>query len=253
MKKIGFIFTILILSYTSLLQASKIQVIGSGEIITKPDQVQFSIMIQSKCYATVQEASESSDKVANNLFQELNKIFPKKDERNQISTQGGFTQRFEAPQYQNRPRECENTFQKVTSISVMTTEIDRFENLFNQVQNVVYQNQAPKTENMISKAITFVTMSEPTAMVSFQTNQQLETQALDKALKNAMEKAKQLVGDKAASSLKIVEIAESLPAPAPAPMRSMMRGMAMEMSASSAPISFENNRIEKSLSVIFEF
>lgn len=232
--------------------ASKIQVIGTGEAIARPDQVSFSINIQSKCYPSVKEAAGSADKVTNELFTQLNKIFPKKDNNNQISTQGGYTQRFEPPRFNNKPVECKNTFQKMNSINILTSEVKNFEALFSQVQNLVYQSYGTD-DDVLSKATTFVTMSEPTASLSFEQRRQTESLALQAALKNAVEKAKQLAGNENAATLKIVEIAESLPTNPPfRPM--MMRAAAMEMGgAPAAPISFENSVTEKSLSVTFEY
>lgn len=233
--------------------ASKIQVIGSGEAIAQPDEVSFSITIQSKCYASIKEATASADRVTSDLFSQLNKIFPKKDVHNQITTRGGYTQRFDPPRFNNKPIECQNTFQKTNNISILTSETKNFQVLFNQVQELVYQSYGAN-DNVLSKATTFVTMSEPTASLSFEQKHQTEAVALQEALKNAIEKAKQLAGHENAAALKIVEIAESLPVNPPPFQPMMMRAAAMELgSPASAPISFENSVTEKSLSVIFEY
>lgn len=242
-------FFIMGLLLTSQVYAAKIQVMGSGEAIAQPDQVSFSMTIQSKCYPSIKEAAASADRVTNELFSQLNKIFPNRDHHNQITTQGGYTQRFDPPRFNNKSVECKNTFQKTNSITLLTSEVKNFEALFNQVQDLVYQSYGAN-DDVLSKAITFVTMNEPMASLSFEQKRQTESLALQDALKNAIEKAKQLAGNEHAAMLKIVEIAESLPSNPPfRPM--MMRAAAME--ASAAPISFENSITEKILSVTFEY
>lgn len=254
MKLILNISFMVLIFFIEPLYASRVQVIGNGQAFSKPNQIEFTITIQAKCYSTIDEASQSADKLTRHLFDELNKLFPKKDQYNQILTQGGYTLRSEYPRYRDKPNECQNTFQKISTIRVLTNDLGNFETLFNSVQKMVYQDVPPPDENMISRAIVYSTISEPIATLSFDARQKLEFTALDSALKNAIDKATQLVGKSGAASLKIVEMNESLPTPPPPFGPMMMRAAAVESNTGPmAPISFDNEIIQKNLSVIFEY
>lgn len=244
---------IMILScYCSLALAGKIQVIGTGETTSKPDYVELTLSIQAQCYPTVSEASNAADQKAAELYQKLNVLFPQKDNDNYITTQGGYTQLFYGITARNGTETaCQNTFQKTTQISINTTKVDGFSELFNKVQDIAYQETSIPTQAVQTK-ITFVTLDQPLPKLSFSKTRQLEITALQNAMQNAKEKANQLTQNEGDTNLKLVEMYEVMPGQAMPMMRSD-RMMAFASAAASAPVAFENSIIEKQIMATFEY
>lgn len=236
--------------YSPIILAASIQVMGEGEVLAEPDQVSFSVVVQAVCYSTAEEASASADKTASEIFSKLQSIFPKRNNRDQIVSEGGYTQRTYPVRYGEKANACQQTFQKTTTITVTSADVAAFEKRFNDVQAVVYGNEGGDPGQPLSHASTFVTMNQPTAFLSFDKNKAQETLALVQALQNATEKAKTLVGS-SGSNLKVAQISENPPVSGPM-MRPMMRAAAAEMSM-GAPVAFGNSTVIKNLSVTFEF
>lgn len=228
--------------------AAKIQVIGTGEALSEPDHVTLSLNIEAQCYPTVAEANEAVDAIAEDLLPKLNALFTKKDNLNQISTHGGYTQSYYPPTQRDTPSPCQDTFQKITRINIQSTELNNFEKIFNQIQKLVYTSYPSKNERMPSKPNFFVTMSQPAPSLSFKKTKILETEALQAALENAREKANSLVGKK----LTLIEITEGIAQAQPMPML-RMASADFSVSGSSAPIAFEQNRLEKQITATFEY
>ena len=240
------------LFYAPWLFAAKVQVVGTGEAISEPDQVSFSVNIQARCYPTLLEASNAADKLAEALFNQLNTLFPQKDKINQIATHGGYTQPYYPPTHRDTPSPCQNTFQKTTQIVITSTRLSDFEKQFNEVQNLVYNTYSAANDGNVSEASAFVTLSQPTPALSFDKSLQLEMSALDAALENAKEKAEKLVANESAANLKLIEMHETLPQTQPIPML-RMESARFASSDSSAPIAFEQSRLEKQIEAIFEY
>tara|TARA_R110002110_G_scaffold415839_1_gene657379 strand:- start:9498 stop:10262 length:765 start_codon:yes stop_codon:yes gene_type:complete len=243
---------ILTLLNVTALQAGTIQVLGSSEVSHAPDSVSFTINIHAQCYDSIDGARQAADQKSSELFKDLNKLFPIKDKNNQISTHGGYTQPFHGGY---RPRNavaaCENTFQKNTQITVKTSNLNNFEDLFNQTQDLAYRQSQPTSK--VTDPITFVTMNQPNPQLSAEKYQRLEKQAIAMALQNAEDKAQYLIKGKNIPALKMIAVNESLPNnPGPIPMRNAMKSMAM-MESTNAPIQFQDNIVRKQLSVIFEY
>lgn len=242
--------TLTLIAQTSL--AANIQVVGQGEASHAPDSVSFTVNIESKCYATPQEASESADGVAEKLVNRLEGLFPKKDKHNVISTHGGYTQAYMHYSSGSHQRPCHNTFQKTIQITVKSDELAKFERLFNQVQDMVY-SETPPTGQVQSK-ITYTTMGQPRPQLSFEKYQALEKQAARQALQNAEAKAQFVLGDRNTNDLQLIEVRETLPSyPTPAPMAHRAEAASLSASPSRAPVQFDNITVRKSLSAEFAY
>jgi len=235
----------------NILQAGTIQILGNSEVSDSPDAVSFTITVHSQCYPSINEAREANDQISTELFSSLNQLFPQKDKNNQISTHGGYTKPYNISY---RPRDsdnpCKDTFQKITHLTVKTSHLDNFENLFNQVQDLAYQKSQPQKK--ISSAVSFTTMNQPNPQLSTEKYQALEKQAIALALENAKEKAEYLIKDQNIPALKMISINESFPNFSPTPMPHMAKSM-MIAESSHAPIQFQDSVISKQLSVVFEY
>lgn len=232
--------------------AANIQVVGQGEAAHAPDSVSFTVNVESKCYATPQEASESADGVAEKLVNRLERLFPKKDKYNIISTHGGYTQAYMHYSSGTHQRPCHNTFQKTIQITVQSDELAKFEQLFNQVQDMVYSETPPTGQ--VQNKITYTTMGQPRPQLSFEKYQSLEKQAARQALQNAEEKAQFVLGDRNTNQLQLITVQETLPSyPTPMPMAHKAEAASLSASSSHAPVQFDNITVRKSLSAEFAY
>lgn len=234
-------------------QAGNIQVIGTGEVSQQPDALAFTINVEAKCYATPKEASQAADAVSEKLFKALQKLFPKKDDNNAITTHGGYTEAYMHYAVRNNPKPCHNTFQKTVQLTVNSTEMANFEAVFNQVQDLVYSQTQPPGQ--ITDSITFTTMNQPIPQLSFKKYQALEKQASRQALQDAEQKAQYILADRNAVDLRLIAVQESLPnMPGPMAMRhSPEAAMMMDAKAIQAPVQFKQITVRKQLSAEFSY
>lgn len=234
--------------------AGQITLVGHGEVFSPPDRVSFQVSISAQCYPTAKEASQAADQLASELFTALTQLFPKKENTQEVTTQGGYTQPFYATQV-GQNTYCQNTFQKDTQIMIKTDQIDKFESLFNQVQDLVYAKYSVNQINPVTKARAFTQMSQPYASLSTEKQQDLEKEALKKALHNAQEKAKEILADLNITQFSPAEISEiGIQTPIPMMKRMPMReGMSLMAASVEAPVSFGDSTLSKELTVIFEY
>lgn len=243
----------LLMFSSSALFAAKVQVLGLGETTHEPDVIQFSLNIQAKCYPTLAKASEAADTLANDLFKQLGTLFSTQNHYNQIITHGGYTQPYYGSRHRNRENLCHNTYQKNTQIKVITTKVAQFENLFNQVQTLVYNKYPQLQDNVMSQASAYVTISQPFTQISLEKRKQLEMQALEDALVNAKAKAQKLTENEGHNGLRLIELYETPSMMQPQPQYSAMHQESFKAADASAPISFEQSVVRKQISVVFEY
>lgn len=254
MKKLFYVmlYTLSLNLYLPAVFAAKIQVTGLGEITHEPDVVQVSLNVQAKCYPSLAKAAEAADTLAADLFKKITGMFPTNDRYNQVITHGGYTQPYYPVRTRNTPSVCDNTYQKNVQIKIITTQLKDFERLFNQIQKLVYQEYPQMNEGNIAEPALIVTLTEPTTQLSFERQKQLEMQALEDALVHAKEKAAQLTAQENSTQLKLVELFETAPNTMPFPRAVAASGLSFR-AESSAPISFEQNLVQKQVTAIFEY
>lgn len=230
-------------------------IIGQGELRSAPDYVELSILVDSKCYNTVAEARKVNDDASRKIVDFLNTKITKKDAYNSVVTTGGFTSAYQT-YYQNKYF-CENTFQKQNTIIFRTQEVDKFEALFEEIQNTVYKEVDRYAPSIIQSSISFAVMSSPMPGISNEQRTELEKQAIGLAFKDAKAKLTALFGNTKVLNLKLVSASDSSvmqPVPMPYYQKARMASAPMaEMGGSQAPVQFDQQEISKTVTFKFTF
>lgn len=231
-------------------------IVGQGQVRSSPDFVELSITVDSKCYPSIADARKVNDEAARKIVDFLNGKIKKKDAYNTVVTSGGYTSAYQT-YYQNKYF-CEDTFQKQNVITFRTQDLEHFESLFNEIQNMAYKELAHSAPNVIESAISYVSMGNPTPGISNEQRTKLEKQAVDLSYKDAKEKLNALFGEYKVLNLKLTNASE-LPPDQPIPMRqqrmapmAMMAGAARAQ-AERAPVQFDEQEINKTMYFIFSF
>ena len=245
----------LLLSYFNISFAAEAILIGEGQVISSPDYVEMSIIVDSKCYPTPGDARKVNDEASRKIVDFLNTKIKKKDAYNIVVSTGGFTLPYQT-YYQERYL-CQNTFQKQNVIVFKTQDLKEFEGLFNEIQNVVYKQFDRTPPSVIESSISFVTMSDPTPGISIPLRSKLEQKALTLAYEDAKEKLFSLLGKNTIQNLKLVRASEISPEE-PKPIfqargAPMMMGARMEKNVEQAPVQFDEQNISKTIYFEFKF
>ncbi len=236
--------------------AAQATITGQGEVLSYPDYVELSIVVDSKCYASPSDARKINDESARKIVDFLNGKVKNKDEYNTVISNGGYTSPYQT-YYENKYL-CQNTFQKQNTITFRTQDLENFEALFNEIQSFVYKELSRSAPRFIDSAISYATMSNPVPGVSRALNAKLEQQALGIAFADANAKLTALFGDHKVQNLKLTEASEIAPTEQPIYRQKfgtaramMMDGGAME--SAPAPVQFDKQEVSKTIYFKFTF
>lgn len=253
-KKCTFFAILLSCSQSSF--GAEAVLVGEGEVLGAPNTVTLTISVDSKCYSTPSDAREKNDQATRKIVDFLNTKIKKKDAYNAVVVNGGYTSNYQT--YFRNEIYCSDTFQKQTGILFKTQELENFEELFNEIQNVVYKEFERNAPSVIQQTISYVSMSNPQPSISSERQSQLEQQAMGLAFTDAKNKLKSLFGANI-QNLKMVRASEIPPdSPVPiythksSPMAMMAGGMAPQ-EASAAPVQFDDLRVHKTIYFNFTF
>jgi uncharacterized protein YggE len=252
-KQAAFTF---LLTATPLCFAAEATIVGQGETKSLPDYVELTITIESKCYPTPDAAKKVNDTSARKIVDFLNTKIKKKDAYNNVIASGGYTSAYQNF-YQDKYY-CLNTFQKQSSVTFRTQDLENFESLFNEIQTVALKEFARSSGSFIQQPITFVSMSDASPGLSTELRGKLEQQAMNKAFTDAKAKLDALFGQQLhqVKVTHVSEIAPNEPRPmfenASAPMMMSAR-MGKGMDQAAAPVQFDEQRFNKTLYFKFVF
>ena len=244
----------LLISWIPLSFGADALITGEGQVRSTPDFVELSIVIESKCYPTPGDARKFNDEAARKIVDFLNTKVKKKDIYNSVVSSGGYTLPYQT-YYQDKVL-CQNTFQKQNTIVFRTQDMKDFESLFNEIQNMVYDQFARSAPAVIEASLSFVTMSDPLPSISNELRSELEQKAIALAFIDAKSKLSALFGSKI-QNVKMIHASELPPEPNPvyqreaAPM--MMAGAHMAKKTENAPVQFEEQEIFKTIYFTFTF
>ena len=238
--------------------AAEALIVGKSEVKAEPDQVQLVIHIASECYPSPKAATEAADKATKEIF-DFVKHTIKKSAETEITSHGGYTQPFS--KYINEGRGskqvCVNTFQKRTSITILSDDIEHFQEQFNAIQVFAYKKFSKGSANKLD-ALTYVNMSQPQAILSFTKHMELIEQASNVALTNAKQKLIKMLMPKKAQNLRIIYISETPPQLGPVVTTqhsdyAPRAKSAMLAEAATVPIQFAKQKISQTIYVKFSF
>lgn len=158
-------------------------ILGSATVEADPDCVSLQISINSECHRTPSEASRATDAAVKNIYGFLKGLI--KENRDQASTNGGFTQTFE--RYVDGKYYCRGTYQKAAKIIVNIRDVPDFIQYFDQIQEKVFAESAKQTSD-VNSAGTTVTISAPNPELFDEHEHALSKVARNRAVNNALSK-----------------------------------------------------------------
>ncbi|MBS0290148.1 MAG: SIMPL domain-containing protein [Proteobacteria bacterium] len=245
---------VFLLSWPSFVMSAQALLMGQGQALSAPDYVEISIVVDSKCYATPDDARKINDKAAKEIVDFLNSKIKQKNEYNTVISTGGYTQPYQT--YYQDKYWCQNTFQKQNNIVFRTQDLKNFDALFNEIQNVIYKQFTQNPPTVIESSLSYVTMSEPSGNLSLERRAQLEQKAMALAFIDAKAKLLSLFGKDEIENLKLIDASE-VPPEEPVPFyRKRNAPMALSASmekAQAVPIQFEDQNISKIIYFKFTF
>jgi uncharacterized protein YggE len=247
--------TALLISWVPIGFSAEAILTGQGQVLSAPDYVELTILVDSKCYGSVDEARKINDTATRKIVDFLNDKLEKKDTYNAVTSYGGYTLPYQT--YYQDKYFCQDTFQKQNTIVFRTQNIKQFEGLFEEIQNMVYKQFPRNAPAVVESAISYVTMSNPTPGISTALRTALEQKAIALALHDATAKLSALMGTNKIQNLKISHVSE-LPPDEIKPFFREMAPMAMasgrmEKSGNSAPVQFDEQNINKIIYFKFTF
>jgi len=247
----------LVFSWAPLGYCAQALISGQGQVLSSPDYVELSILVDSKCYSTPDDARQVNDEASRKIVDFLNAKIKKKDNYNIVISTGGYTLPYET-YYQDKFL-CQNTYQKQNTIIFRTQELEHFETLFNDIQNMIYKQFKRTAPTIIDSSVSFVIMSNPTPSITDALRTQLEQKAIALAFNDASQKLSALFGNQKMQNVKMIDASEFSPdeptpfyAQSAAPM-ALMRAGGMNKQAERAPVQFEEQTIKKTIYFRFTF
>ncbi len=255
MKQLSWAIPLSMMMASSAL-AGEALISGQGQVLSDPDFVTLSINVSSVCYNSPEEARTANDNAARKIVDYLNTTLDSKDFYNRVVATGGYTSGYQS--YRNNQVYCKNTYQKNHRITYRTQKVEGFEATFDAIQKKVFAEFESTPKNYIEKQVTSVSMSNPNPGVSHIRRHQLESKALNLALKDAKGKLLAMFEPGQIKNLEIEEISELRP-DSPTPFRQYSgapKAMAMRASADEAapaPIQFDEQWVRKVMYFRFSF
>lgn len=229
--------------------------VGEGEVLSSPDYVTLSIIVDSKCYPTPAEARKVNDDAARKIVDFLNTKIKNKDAYNTVVSNGGYTSAYQT--YYKDKMLCQNTFQKQITIIFKTQDLKEFESLFNEIQTMVYKQFSSNAPAVVDAAISYVSMSDPLPGITTEFRSKLEQKALALAFADAKAKLYSLFDKNGIQNLKMTYATEISPDEAKPLLQSRaavpMAMMATNKMEKRAPVQFEEQTINKTIFFKFTF
>lgn len=234
---------------------------GTGRVESRPDYVQLMVTVKSECHPTPSEARGAADSEAARIFDFLKSNINENNDFDGVFSNGGYTQPFS--KYVRKGNQshqvCVDTFQKTTTITMKTSKIEEFSELFDGIQEFVFDNFTPQAKsNQSDSPLTYVTLGQPQPRLKQQIRSEREKEAIRLAVKDAKEKFEMTHDLCQITRTQIVRISEpGLPRPQPIAHYGKRMAMAADMafaeSSSPAPVEFDVHTVSKTLIVDFEF
>ncbi len=240
------IFTILasVLSAGSVFASGKLVMTGTAEVGQKPDFMQVTVAVASKCYTTPTLAAKTNGAIA----QELKDLFSTfvKTEKDQVLVFGGFTNQQTLTSYEDGTTKtlCSGYFQ-TNNIVLKIADITIWPDLQSKVVAI-----AEKVTASTSGPHTTVTLEQPTPQLYPETLKALEVQALSEATVNATTQMQALAKACGLSEIQITEMVTGNSRPiAYAAEAKDLPGNAPD----SPQLSFDQQWVQKSITFTWTF
>jgi len=232
---------------------STAEFLGVGRLKSKPDYVALQFSVRSECYATPLEAQEATDQIVAKIYSYLQTLKNSQDKYFKILINGGFTSVFS--KWHENKEICRNTFQKDTEILMHIDAANQFSARFASIQSHVLKffENGPRS-NFFNRPQTFVTLGTPDARITREHRSQLEREARNLALIDAIAIFKETIKSCAQQPYKIKSIKENLQSAQNFTPRfyKTQAALSNDQLSSAAPVRFDDIQIIKELIITFQ-
>jgi hypothetical protein len=227
---------------------------GQGHISKPAEYVEVNVVVKAECYKDLAGARDAANSAANNVLTLFRSIIDPSNPKDAAYTNGGSTSKHSGHYISgSNILICANTFQKSIQITLLTTDLQGFEENFLKIEGEIYSSLSGAVPTTETPVVTGV-LATPVAHLFSETVVEVERLALKEALKNArhefgiIAEAGCGVSGVRISSAVEPSNAESLPNP-----YAGTRGVPPQGNPTGAPVIFADIWITKALEVIFEF
>lgn len=234
----------------------KASLTGSADIEAQGhDYVQFSIDVKTQCYKTSKEAKAANNALVVSI-QEILKDYQDADcEYDKVFTSGGWVSKFFETVYDGEESRtiCQNTFQKTTTVTFRTGNVDGFSEIYDAIEERVLSLQLAADGEEDPRDL--IELSTPSADICEKTVKTLDDQAYAQAVEDARRKFEACrLGGGITCVPRIVNITDhEQPAYGMAESYSVGAVPAMRMSGKAVEVKFENRHVRRNVRVEFAF
>lgn len=176
----------MILSATGLL-AAQFTVTGNGSYTDKPDYVEISVKVHSKCFLNMAELKATHKGYVAELQNRFLGYFDHTNDFNGADAQAGYIAPYSHTIYGNNGHSeevCKNTYQMTTTFTIKSSDLDNFSDIIEWIHSDVGEVFASSAGDEKSKS-TQTTISAPSSKICDTTRAQWRKTALHNARKNA--------------------------------------------------------------------
>lgn len=168
--------------------AGRATITGNASITDKPDYVEISVSVDSKCYATMDALNSAHDAYVAKLQNRFLGYFDTTNDFNKVSVNAGWASPYSHTIYHrdgtNDEKVCQNTYQKHTSITIKSSDLAGFSELLSWIYGDVSEvfTNASGDERTPS---TLTTISSPSSKICEATRTAWRNKALASAREDA--------------------------------------------------------------------
>jgi hypothetical protein len=184
---------------------------GTASVSNRPEFVTVSIMVKSQCYPTSHAARLANDEIVSRIQNKLS-VFVSKNGIDGLSTSGGFTASYSKtvhPQKGDSYTVCLDTFEKQTTLTFKTTDVQGFSETLSNIQDNILP-EFKSSKEVINSPISFVVMGSPEAGICQRTREEMQLQAQTEAVKAAKYKLMASAIDTGINNVRIIGISDQV-------------------------------------------
>lgn len=173
--------------------AGRATITGNASITDKPDYVEISVSVDSKCFATLDALNSAHDGYVAELQNRFSGYFDTTNDFNKVSVNAGWASPYSHVIYHrdgtDNEKVCQNTYQKHTSITIKSSDLAGFSELLAWIYGDVSEvfTNASGDERTPS---TLTTISSPSSKICETTRTAWRNKALKSAREDAQEQFK---------------------------------------------------------------
>lgn len=221
---------------------------GYAEVTVPAEFVSVVVRLTSECYNSAMGVSSANDQVANKVLGLLRSM-ANSAQGDEVKATGGFVHRYTGYNAMTGKPICINTFRKVNQLTFKTKSVERFPEIFAELQDKLYSLGMETNPSNLEAPTSFLEIAEPTVGISTPKRQEFERQTLVLALQEAKEKFEKTLAVAGIDKYKIIAYTDN----GILPRRIEDEARRAVAAPSPAPVELADILISKTVTVRFEY